>query len=139
VRQRCCQSRSTIDQPSGDEIAQHLIASVGINVDKALADERLPDVVTEIHEHLFPDSDGSRETHVVLIEPIVDDRHGNHQAIGTARGFLSDILHRQIVHVYWQVIAMLFDRRNRDDHDCLVLCGLLDLRPFSLASINEIA
>jgi predicted ATPase len=46
-----------------------------------------------------------------------------------ARRLLGNVFHSQVIHVYRQVITMLFNRSDREDNHCSVLGCLLDFRP----------
>ena len=96
VGQRRSQGRSRVHQPPRHQVAEHLIAAVGIDVNdavKALAGEGMSDVVTEIHEDLFTNTDRSGKAHVVLIESVVHRRHHQNEAVGPASSLLGDVFH----------------------------------------------
>src|SRR5262245_43443948 len=133
VWQGCRQSRSVIDQPASNQIAQHLIASMGIDINnsvKSLPNQRVPDVIAKIHEDFFANRDRARKAHVVFIESIMHDWQSQNESLGAACCFFGDIFYGQVVHVDRQMIAMLLYSCHWNNDYCSVLRSLLYFWPF---------
>ena len=77
MRDRGRQSRRRVHNAARREVAQHLIAPMAIDENNpivALPDKAVRDVIAKIDEYVFADRDGPRESHVVLVESVMDHR-----------------------------------------------------------------
>src|SRR5580700_1522109 len=114
---RARQSTGGVVDPARREIAQHLVASVAVHkyhAVKSLAHKRMSHVVTVVDEHVFTHRDRAGETHIVLVETVVDHRRCQDSASGAPGGLLGDMLHQDIINIDGQVWPVLFDGGDRD-------------------------